>query len=221
MIVSTTWKRGAIAILLTAGAATAVWAGATSTKITSQSSISSTGVHKVPDGAPFDGSLDPRAETFFSDKVTSNSNENWSFGATYFITSAKRTSITQWLQADPQQSGGNARKPVMFLTATKQSNGQYFICNGNSTNASSCGGAEWSNVPASFKITMSGNGKSASVNIDGTTKTISLIKTPSGETRNNGTLELRWGAYHHDTDGSGAASTAQVRVHNITETGFN
>ncbi len=211
----------AVAALVTAGAATAVWAGETSTKITEDSSISGTGVHKVPDNAPFDGSLDPRAETFFKDKVTSNSNESWSFKATYFISSAKRTTVAQFLQTDSTQSGADLRKPVMFLTATKQSDGNYFICNGNSTNASGCAGVTWSDVPASFTLDMSGTGKSATVKIAGTSKTVSLIQTPSGVSRKNGTLELRWGAYHHDTDSGGAASTAQVRVYNITETGFD
>ena len=204
-----------------AAISTAAYAAATATKITPQSSISSTGVHKVPQNAPKDGSLDPRAETYFTDKVNSNSNESWSYKATYYITSAKRTTITQWLQNDPSQSGANQRKPVMFLTATKKSNGNYFICNGNSTSASSCAGAEWDNVPQSFTIDMSGTGKTASVKINGSTKTISLIQTPSGESRTNGTLELRWGAYHHDVANNVAASTAQVRVYNITSSGFN
>lgn len=204
-----------------AAISTAAYAAATSTKITTNSSISSRGVHKVPVNAPKDGKLDPRAEAFFIDKVTSNSNESWSFKATYFITSAKRTTITQLLQTDPSQPGANQRKPVMFLTATKQSNGKYFICNGNSSSATSCSTAEWTNVPQSFTIEMSGTGKSASVKINGTTKTVSLIKTPSGENRKNGSLELRWGAYHHDVSNNKAASTAQVRVYNIKETGFD
>lgn len=204
-----------------AAISTAAYAAGMGTKITSRSSISSTGVHKVPQNAPKDGSLDPRAETFFTDKVTSNSNEAWSFKATYYITSAKRTSITQWLQNDPSKSGADQRKPVIFLTATRQSNGQYFICNGNSSNATSCTGAEWTNVPQSFTIEMSGNGKSASVKINGSTKTLSMIRTPSGESRTSGNLELRWGAYHHDVSNNVAASTAQVRVYNITSSGFN
>jgi hypothetical protein len=209
---------------LALGAATAVWAGTTATKITSDSgtndpSISSDGVHKVPKSADFEGSLDPRAETYFTDKVTSNSTEKWSFKANYFVSSAKRTTIAQWLQRDPSKTGADLRKPVMFLTAYKGSDGKLSICNSNSSTASGCN--LWTGVPDGFLLDMSGDGKSAKVTINGQTKTLSLIKTPSGIDRTNGDLELRWGAYHHDTDSNGAASTAQVRVYNISETGFD
>ncbi len=204
---------------LALGVATAAWAGATSTKITSRASISS-GVHLVPDGAPLDGSLDPRAETFFRDKVTSNSNESWSFKANYNVVSANRTTIVQFLQADPTQSGADLRKPVMFLTAFK-SNGNVSICNGNPSSFSGCSGTSWSGLSSNFTISMSGTGKSASVTIGGTKKTVSLIRTPAGVSRTNGTLELRWGAYHHHKNNSGALSKAEIGVSGITETGFD
>jgi hypothetical protein len=214
-------SRCLLVVMATLGMTGTAWAGATATKITSQSSISSTGVHKVPDTAPFDGSLDPRAETYFTNKVTSNSTEKWSFKANIFVSSANRTTIVQWLQRNPDLSGADLRKPVMFLTATKKSNGKLFICNGNSTSISGCNsGQYWDDVADGFLIEMSGDGKSASVKIGGTSKTLSLIKTPAGVVRDKGDLELRWGAYHHDTDSTGAKSTAQVRVYNITDTGF-
>lgn len=199
---------------------TSAWAASTATKITSMSSKSSTGVHKVPNNAPFDGNLDPRAETYFTNKVNSNSNESWSFKANIYVTSARRTSVAQWLQHDPSTSGADARKPVVFLTVTKKSNGKLFICNGNSTSPTSCNGVSWNNIPAGFLLEMSGNGKTASVKINGSSRNVSMTVTPAGVSRTNGTLEMRWGAYHHNTDSDGAKSTAQVRVYNITSSGF-
>lgn len=207
-----------------AAISTAAYAASTATKISPGGSISSTGVHKVPSGTSKEQVatefLDPRAETRLTDTVTSNSTEAWSYKATYYITSANKTTITQWLNEDT--SSNDKFVPIMFLTANLQSNGMYRICNGHSRTSSTCpSGVEWTNVPNSFTIEMSGNGKTASVKIQGVTKTFNMTKTPTGETRANGKLSLRYGVYHHDVVNNKTVSTAQVRVYNITTTGFN
>jgi predicted lipoprotein with Yx(FWY)xxD motif len=213
--------RRVIIALATVGVAAAAYAAlpANKTLITSGGpKIEDEDKYIVPQGSPEEANgNDPRAERYFTKKIPiTEANKNYEFTANYFISSANDTTIAQLLNdSSCTTSGCDRYKPVLFIVATKQSNGKYKICSFQSCKST------WSDIDAGFKMTIKTSGKSADVTIAGQKKTFDLINAANGAYRPSGAQEMRFGAYHHHLDSSKkAASEAKVRVYNIVTAGF-
>jgi hypothetical protein len=212
-------RQGVIA-LAALGIAAAAYAavGATRTMITEAGPYIDVDKYIVPKGSPEQSNgNDPRAESFFTTKIpVSEANKNYSFEANYFVSSATDTTIAQVLNDNGCTTSGCDRfKPVLFLVAWKQSDGTLKICSFQSCKA------EWTGVPAGFKMTVKLSGKAADVTIHGTKKSFDLLMPANGANRPTGKQEFRFGAYHHHLDSAKkAASEAKVRVYNVSTTGF-
>jgi hypothetical protein len=203
--------------LYMAGLSSAVYAGAISTKVTTGGPIIDADRHVIPAGSPEESNGDdPRAEIYFTTKIpVSETRQNYSFTANYFIRSAKRTTIAQLLNDNGCTTSGCDRyKPVLSLVAWKQANGTLKICSFENCFAS------WNNIPESFKMIVRLSGKTASVTINGTTRSFDLINPANGAYRPYGSQQMRYGAYHHDVTGGEANSEAKIRVYNVLTNGF-
>lgn len=185
-------------------------------RVTSQCTISSKGVHKCPKYAPQEtNGLDPRAETFFKKKIPVSVNSfTYEFKANYFVTSAKETTIAQFLNQDLSVS--DEYKPVLFIVAWKKANNLLKICMFQSCIPEYV----WDDVPLGFRLEIVASGKKAQVEIAGAARVFDLVSPLNGAYRPRGNQEVRWGVYHHDISNKKAASDAQVRVYNIESKGF-
>lgn len=184
-------------------------------RVTDGCTIDSSGVHKCPSGAAEEtNGLDPRAETFFASKIpVSEGSHKYEFEANYFVTSATRTTILQLLNQDRTDS--DVHKPVLFVVAWKQDDGNLKVCMFESCKY------VWDDVPPGFRLRLKASGTNALLSIAGRSSVgFDLVSPLNGANRPNGAQELRWGVYHHDISDGRAASPAQVRVYNIDSSGF-
>eukprot|EP00737_Agarophyton_chilense_P001725 gb/GEZJ01001940.1/.p1 GENE.gb/GEZJ01001940.1/~~gb/GEZJ01001940.1/.p1 ORF type:complete len:214 (-),score=17.13 gb/GEZJ01001940.1/:1976-2617(-) len=187
----------------------------TRTRTTSRCTIDSRGVHKCPKDAPEESNgLEPRAETYFTQKIPVTTEEmNFEFTANYFVSSVKRTTIAQLLNEDLTNS--DKYKPVLFIVAWKKSNGNLKLCMFESCKHT------WDDVTAGFRMSIKASGKRAQVVVAGRAqKTFDLVRPLNGAYRPRGAQQMRWGTYHHDISNKKAASEARVRVYNIDSRGF-
>jgi hypothetical protein len=178
----------AAAALLTS---VAVLAGAVSD--TRGGTISS-GTHKVEKDAFSTDSHDPRAETYYSESLNDKSStDQGKFSADFNVVSAHRTTIAQVLHCNNDLT--DKCRPVVFLVGYK-SNGKVKLC------SKDCGpdSAGFTTTPdSSFKVEISASRSQATVKItDGRYSESETITYPS-DRANNGTYQLRYGAYHHHT----------------------
>jgi hypothetical protein len=187
------WKKSAL-FFGAVGIATAALA-ASSTSDTRGGSISS-GTHKVEDNAASTDSNDPRAETYFNDRLDTNSaRNNGVYTASYDVVSAYRTTIGQVLHCNDDLD--DKCKPVVFLTAYKDSKGKVKLCT-NDCRPSDAG--NFTTTPDStFKVKIEASTSSAKVTVsDGTYSQNKTINYPS-DRANNGNYTMRFGVYHHHT----------------------
>ncbi|NJM49961.1 MAG: hypothetical protein HC843_03015 [Sphingomonadales bacterium] len=152
------------------------------------------GVHLVNKDSKSTDSNDPRAESHYSEGLTSNSSTNeGTFTADYNVVSAHRTTIAQVLHCNSDLA--DKCRPVLFLTVYKK-DGKVTLC------SKDCGpnNAGFGTTPDStFKVTITASRSSATVKVTDTNFSKSSTVTYPTDRANNGNYTMRFGAYHHHT----------------------
>jgi hypothetical protein len=155
-------------------------------------------VHRVKADEPKTSSgLDPRVETHMTHKILPDTGP-YAFKAKFAIDKAKFTTIAQIL--DFKQGASDTRRPQLFLTASKLSDGRVDLWDGNpeNNNATYLG-----RFPSSFNVRITTDGLSAKLFINN-----NLERSVTFERRPTHSF-IRFGAYHH---GAGLNQEASIRV---------
>lgn len=158
-----------------------------------------------------EASLDPRAESFFSRRITRDFGKTVTFEADYNVVTATRTTIMQTLLVNDNAQGSDRFFPGVFVTATRTTNSAgRTIVKLYAENPE----REFANLQpfltltgtTVFTLRVQSNGNSATVFVNGT-------RQYSQSFSNNTHVTFRYGAYHHsagDSDNTGA----NIRVTN-------
>lgn len=156
-----------------------------------------------------ESSLDPRAESFYSERIPRNGEANVRFEANYNIIRATKTTIMQTLLVNTRTSGSGRFFPGVFITVTKTFDRRrrpiirLYRENPEGSNANL---APFQTIrgTSSFNLKVETNGSSATVYVNGSRK---YSQSFSGNTD----VQIRYGAYHHAV-GERVNAGANIRV---------